>query len=252
MVSERAILLTSWLGRVKYQPTFELQRSLLERRKSGEIPDSLLLLEHEPVFTLGRRADGSHVLSDDFTIAERGAEVIETDRGGQATYHGPGQFVAYPIVSVRELKLGPVAYVRILEETIIQLLREYGINGHRVVGKTGVWVGGEPGHKPAEGQNPAGRKIAAIGVRIGGGVAMHGIALNVSTELDYYDQIVPCGMPNLDMTSMLRESGQSPDIEWIAKRWTDIFADVLFYEVVWDGDDVAGTEIQSELEPVSV
>ncbi|MYA60502.1 MAG: lipoate-protein ligase B, partial [Chloroflexi bacterium] len=98
MVSERSILRTSWLGRVGYRPTFELQRSLMERRKSGEIPDALLLLEHEPVFTLGRRADGSHVLSNEFTIAARGAELIETDRGGQATYHGPGQLVAYPIV----------------------------------------------------------------------------------------------------------------------------------------------------------
>ena len=251
MVSERAILRTSWLGRVPYQPTHQLQWSLLERRKSGEIPDSLLLLEHEPVITLGRRADASHVLSDDFTIAAQGAEVVETDRGGQATYHGPGQLVAYPIVSVRELKLGPVAYIRILEETIIQLLRDYGVSGHRVVGKSGVWVGGEPGSKPPKGENPTGRKIAAIGVRISGGVAMHGIALNVSTDLDFYAQIVPCGMPNLDMTSMLRESGASPDIERIAKQWTGIFADVLYYEVVWD--DVAGTlEIQSNLEPVSV
>ncbi len=251
MVSERAILPTSWLGRVPYQPTYELQRTLLKRRVSGVIPDTLLLLEHEPVITLGRRADQSHVLSDDFEIATRGAEVVETDRGGQATFHGPGQFVAYPIVSIRELKLGPVGYVRILEETIIQLLRDHGINGHRVVGKTGVWIGGEPGNKPSKGENPAGRKIAAIGVRISGGVAMHGIALNVSTDLDYYAQIVPCGMPGLDMTSMSRETGALLDIESIAKQWAGIFADVLFFEVAWDSASVA-SEIQSELEPVSV
>lgn len=251
MVSERAILQTSWLGRVRYQPTYDLQRSLLERRKSGAIPDTLLLLEHEPVITLGRRADESHVLSDEIVIAARGAEVVETDRGGLATYHGPGQLVAYPIVSVRELKLGPVAYVRILEETIIQLLRDYGINGHRVVGKTGVWIGGEPGNKPPKGKNPAGRKIAAIGVRISGGIAMHGIALNVNTDLDYYAQIVPCGMPNLDMTSMSRESGAPIDTEPIAREWASIFADVLFFELVWDNFAVA-SEIQSELQPVSV
>lgn len=251
MVSERAILPTSWLGRVRYQPTYELQRTLLKRRVSGVIPDTLLLLEHEPVITLGRRADQSHVLSDDLAIATRGAEVVETDRGGQATFHGPGQFVAYPIVSIRELKLGPVGYVRILEETIIQLLRDHGINGHRVVGKTGVWIGGEPGNKPSKCENPAGRKIAAIGVRISGGVAMHGIALNVSTDLDYYAQIVPCGMPGLDMTSMSRETGALLDIESIARQWADIFADVLFFEVAWDSAAVA-SEIQSELEPVSV
>lgn len=251
MVAGRAILRTFWLGRVQYRPMYDLQRSLLDRRKSGEITDTLLLLEHEPVITLGRRADESHVLSDGLSIAARGAEVVETDRGGEATYHGPGQFVAYPIVSVRELKLGPVAYVRILEETIIQLLRDYGISGHRVVGKSGVWVGGEPGHKPPKGENPTGRKIAAIGVRISGGIAMHGLALNVSTDLDYYAQIVPCGMPNLDVTSMSLETGESLEPQLIAEKWAGIFADVLFFEVVWDNVTDA-TEIQSALEPVSV
>ena len=251
MVSDRAILRTSWLGRVRYRPAYELQRSLLERRKSGEIPDTLLLLEHEPVITLGRTADESHVLSDGFSTMARGAEVIETDRGGKATFHGPGQFVAYPIVSIRELKLGPVAYIRILEETIIELLRDHGIIGHRVVGKSGVWIGGEPGHKPPKGQNPTGRKIAAIGVRISGGIAMHGIALNVNTDLDYYAQIVPCGMPGLDVTSMSRETGALLDLQSIADKWADIFADVLFFEVVRDSaaDEVI---IQSALEPVSV
>lgn len=251
MVAGRAILRTSWLGRVQYRPTYDLQRSLLDRRKSGEITDTLLLLEHEPVITLGRRADESHVLSDGLSITARGVEVVETDRGGEATYHGPGQFVAYPIVSVRELKLGPVAYVRILEETTIQLLRDYGISGHRVVGKSGVWVGGEPGNKPPKGENPTGRKIAAIGVRISGGIAMHGIALNVSTDLDYYAQIVPCGMPNLDVTSMSLETGESLEPQLIAEKWAGIFADVLFFEVVWDNATDA-TEIQSALEPVSV
>ena len=251
MVSERAILRTSWLGRVQYQPTYELQRSLLERRKLGEISDTLLLLEHEPVITLGRRADESHVLSDDLSVTAKGVKVVETDRGGLATYHGPGQLVAYPIVSVRELKLGPVAYIRILEETIIQLLRSYGVSGHRVVGKSGVWVGGEPGRKPPKGENPTGRKIAAIGVRISGGIAMHGIALNVSTDLDSYNQIVPCGMPDLDVTSMSLETGDSLDPRLIAEKWAGIFADVLFFEVVWDSP-VDATEIQSALEPVSV
>ncbi len=251
MGSDRSILRTSWLGRVPYRPTYELQRSLLERRKSGEIPDTLLLLEHDPVITLGRTADESHVLSDGFSLKARGAEVIETDRGGKATYHGPGQFVAYPIVSIRELKLGPVTYIRILEETIIQLLRDYGISGHRVVGKSGVWIGGEPGHKPPKGQKPTGRKIAAIGVRISGGIAMHGIAVNVNTDLDYYGQIVPCGMPDLDVTSMSIETGAVLDLQSIAEKWANIFADVLFFEVVWYNavDDV---EIQSALEPVSV
>lgn len=251
MKLERAILRASWLGRVSYRPTFELQRSLVERCKSGDIPDSILLLEHEPVFTLGRRADESHLLSDELTIAGRGVELVETDRGGEATYHGPGQLVVYPIVNIRDLKMGPVSYVRILEETTIQLLRDHGISGHRVVGKTGVWIGGEPGSKPPKGSNPAGRKIAAVGVRISGGVAMHGIALNVNTDLDYYAQIVPCGMPGVDITSMARETDLSFDTESIARDWATYFAEILFFRIVWE-PSAFGAELQSVREPVSV
>ena len=233
MPSDRSLLLASWLGRVNYRPTYELQRSLMERRKNDEIPDNLLLLEHEHVYTLGRRADASHLLSDEAAIVARGAEIIDTDRGGEATYHGPGQMVGYPIVSIRELKMGPVAYVRILEETIILLLAEHGIRGHRVVGKTGVWVGGEPGSKPESGENPAGRKIAAIGVRVSGGVAMHGIALNITTDLSYFSHIVPCGMEGLSITSMERETGESLPTENVARRWATLFADLLFFDIKW-------------------
>lgn len=223
----------SWLGRMQYRPTHKLQWSLVERRKSGEIPNTLLLLEHEHVFTLGRRADDTHLLTSEGVIETNGVEIVETDRGGEATYHGPGQLVAYPIISIRELKLGPVAYVRLLEETTIQMLAEYGIRGHRVVGRSGVWIGGEPGSKPIEGANPTGRKIAAIGVRISGGVAMHGMALNVSTDLSYYSQIVPCGMPGLDVTSISREIGKPVETEVIARTWAALFADILFFDIDW-------------------
>ncbi len=245
------MLRASWLGRVPYRPTYELQRDLLERRKSGAIDNTLLLLEHDPVFTLGRRADESHVLSDDCAITSGSVEIVETDRGGEATFHGPGQLVAYPIISIRELKLGPVAYVRILEEIIIQVLREHGISGHRVVGRTGVWIGGEPGSKPVDGANPAGRKIAAIGVRISGGVAMHGMALNVDTDLGYFAQIVPCGMPGLDMTSMSRELGSTLQTEMIARAWAEAFADVLYLEIDWRPASFL-TNIQSAQVSVSV
>ena len=248
---ERSTLRTSWLGRVPYRPTYELQRTLLESRKQEAIQDTLLLLEHEPVFTLGRRADDTHVISDGKQTAQGGAQVIETDRGGEATYHGPGQLVAYPIISIRALKLGPVAYVRILEETIIQVLRDHGISGHRVVGKTGVWIGGEPGNKPDAGENPAGRKIAAIGVRVSGGVAMHGMALNVVTDLRYYAQIVPCGMPGLDVTSMSRETGLPLQTESVAKAWAEAFADVLFLDIDWQPASYFA-DIQSARVPVSV
>lgn len=253
MAMDRPVMHASWLGRVRYRPTYELQKSLLEERKVEEIPDTLLLLEHEHVFTLGRRADETHLVANDVLIGSNVAEVevIETDRGGEATYHGPGQLVAYPIVSIRELKMGPVAYVRILEETIIQLLREYGIQGHRVVGKTGVWIGGEPGSKPPEGENPDGRKIAAIGVRVSGGIAMHGMALNVCTDLSYYSHIVPCGMRDIDMTSMEQECGRELEVENVAKDWATLFADILFFGIEWR-QATEFSEIQSASVPISV
>ncbi len=251
MGKERTILRASWLGRVAYRPAYQLQQSLMGQRQANVIPDTLLLLEHEPVFTLGRRAEDTHVLVDERTVADLGAEVIDTDRGGEATYHGPGQLVAYPIVNIRALKLGPVAYVRILEETIIQVLREYGISGHRVVGKTGVWVGGEPGNRPSDGENPAGRKLAAIGVRVSSGVAMHGMALNVGTDLRYYAQIIPCGMPNLEVSSMYRETGSTLETESVARDWADIFADILFLDLKWESCPAA-SDIQSVPMTVSV
>lgn len=217
----------AWLGRVRYADALSLQRSLFERRKTGAVPDTLLLLEHEPVYTLGRRGKTEDVLADAELLRSIGAEVVETDRGGEVTYHGPGQLVIYPVISIREAELGPVTYVRILEQVVIDTIRQYGINGHRVVGKTGVWVGGEPGAKPLAGENPVGRKIAAMGVRVSGGVAMHGAALNISTDLSYFGHIVPCGMPSLAVTSIERETGGAPEVETVATSAADRLAELL-------------------------
>lgn len=206
------LMRAAWLGRMAYGPALDLQRSLFDRRKVGEVPDSLLLVEHEHVYTMGRRGVPSDVLASPEVLRSVGAEVYETDRGGETTYHGPGQLVAYPIVSIREAGLGPVTYVRLLEQAIIDTLATHGISGHRVVGKTGVFVGGEPGQKPLDGQNPRGRKIAAIGVRVSAGVAMHGLALNVSTDLAYYAHIVPCGMPGMPATSIHAETGHQAGV----------------------------------------
>ncbi len=230
MHMDRTQMRAAWLGRVPYRATHDLQLELQEKRKEKAIPDTLLLLEHDPVYTLGRRADDTHIHAAPDAVA---AEIVYSDRGGLATYHGPGQLVAYPILNIRNLRLGPVSYVRILEETIIQLLLQFGISGHRVVGKTGVWVGGEPGSKPAEKDNPAGRKIAAIGLRLSEGVAIHGMALNVNTDLGYYEHIIPCGMPGLDVTSMHQETGQSFKLETVAKFWAELFTDILFFELDW-------------------
>lgn len=207
----------SWLGTQGYEDALSTQRQLHERRVSGEIPDTLLLLEHPHVITMGRRALESHVISDAETLTAAGVQVVETDRGGEATYHGPGQLVAYPIVDLRALGLGPVTYVAVLEQAIIDTLAVYLVEAHRVFGRTGIWVGGD-GQDPGEGNRPAGRKIAAIGVRISRGVAMHGLALNVSSDLAMFNHIVPCGMPGLDVTSIDEEQGAAPPVQIVGEQ----------------------------------
>ena len=217
----------TWLGRVPFQEAYELQLETMERRKSELVGDSLLMMEHDHVYTHGRRGSDDHVLMPTHALRRRGIAVVHTDRGGETTYHGPGQLVVYPIVSIRNLSLGPVAYVRLLEEATIQLLSKYGVRGHRVVGKTGVWIGGEPGRKVDPSTAPAGRKIAAIGVRVSGGVAMHGIAINVSTDPRMFDHIVPCGMLSLNVTSIESETNVTPTVESVGWQWATKFADIL-------------------------
>ncbi len=180
-----------WLGTVPYGEAYDLQRSIFERRGEGLVDDYLLLLEHPHVFTLGRRATSDHLLLPASRYEELGAEVVVTDRGGAVTYHGPGQLVAYPIV--RLSKPDVVGYVRALEEAVIALLASLGIKGERNKKNSGVWVGGS--------------KICAVGVRVGRGSTMHGLALNVSTDLSYFDLIVPCGLQDAGVTSIERESG---------------------------------------------
>ena len=195
-------LRAAWLGEIDYGSALDLQRLLVDKRKSRLIPDSILFLEHSHVVTLGRRADDTHLVTERSKLLAAGVEVFETDRGGEATYHGLGQLVGYPIIDVRMAKLGPVTYVRMLEKSIIETLVEYGIDAHLVDGETGVWVDGVPNEKRDTERNPQGRKIAAIGVRISNGVTMHGFALNVSTDLSYFQHIIPCGMPDLPFTSI--------------------------------------------------
>lgn len=168
------------LGRMGYSEAYALQRTLVEQRKAGAIADQLLFVEHPPVITLGRNARLENILFSREALRASGVEVHECDRGGDVTYHGPGQIVGYPIFDLREWKRDVNAYVRGLEQAIIEAIGEFGIEGERVPGATGVWVGGA--------------KVAAIGVHLSRWVSSHGFALNVSANLDHFKFIVPCGL----------------------------------------------------------
>ncbi|MBT3862194.1 MAG: lipoyl(octanoyl) transferase LipB [Chloroflexi bacterium] len=226
-------LRAAWLGEIDYGSALDLQRLLVDKRKSRLIPDSILFLEHSHVVTLGRRADDTHLVTERSKLLAAGVEVFETDRGGEATYHGLGQLVGYPIIDVRMAKLGPVTYVRMLEKSIIETLVEYGIDAHLVDGETGVWVDGVPNEKRDTERNPQGRKIAAIGVRISSGVTMHGFALNVSTDLSYFQHIIPCGMPDLPFTSIEIESDESTDTRECAEIVAKKLSSNLDRELLW-------------------
>ena len=191
------------LGLLPYADALALQRTLVEDRRAGRVGDLLLLVEHPPVLTLGVRGDGgrSHVLVTDQALAARGIEVHETGRGGDITYHGPGQIVGYPILDLKPDRQDVHRYVRDLEEVLIRVAVDHGLAAHRVAGLTGVWVGHE--------------KLAAIGVRISRWITSHGFALNVSTDLSSFDLILPCGIPDRGVTSLERLGCQAdrPDVE---------------------------------------
>ncbi len=222
----------AWLGSVEYAVALEMQRSLMEHVHSGAA-DTVLFLEHQHVYTIGSRGSLDDILADADTLKSLGVSVLETDRGGETTYHGPGQLIAYPIINLRSAEIGPVAWVRLMEEVIIVVLIRYGIVAHRVVGRTGVFVDGEPGERPSKGCNPRGRKIASIGMRVKDGVVMHGFALNVMTCIDMYRHIVPCGMPGMAITSMRKETNEPLFIRQIVSELADALALILGREERW-------------------
>ncbi len=204
------------LGRVPYAEALALQRQLVIERRDGRVGDLLLLVEHPHVLTLGVRGDGgrSHILAADELLASRGVEVHEAGRGGDVTYHGPGQLVGYPILDLNPDRRDVHRYVRDLEEVLIRLLDDYGVSAGRVAGLTGVWVGDD--------------KVAAIGVRIARWITSHGFALNVTTDLSYFDLIVPCGIADRGVTSMERLLNRPVDHreveDRLVQRFTEVFA----------------------------
>ena len=215
----------SWLGRVAYADVHALQHELVARRAAGEIGDRLLLLEHPAVLTLGRHADPGHVRASEAELAARGIDVVRVERGGEVTYHGPGQLVAYPIVKLHDRELLVRPFVRALETALVATCAAHGVAAARRDGHPGCWC-------DVEGQAP--RKIGALGLRIERGVSYHGIALNVRTALADFDLIDACGMPGVVSTSIAAERGDRtpvPDAEltreveqaaWIfATAWAD-------------------------------
>lgn len=200
-------IVARWLGRMSYADALALQEEIVARKRADDsLGDELLLLEHEAVYTIGRTPDRSSLL---------GAEhlphpVFAINRGGQATYHGPGQLVGYPIIDLRGGAQDLHRYLRWLEEILIELLSSYRIVAQTRSGLTGVWV--------------EDRKIASIGVGVRQWITMHGFALNVSGDLSAFGQIVPCGIANVAMTSIEKESGQTPSVEEVALRAAEIFA----------------------------
>ena len=216
-----------YLGRVAYGTALELQRTLLELRKAGRIDNTLLLLEHPPVITMGRNARLANVLAPPEFLAQRGVELFEIDRGGDVTFHGPGQLVAYPIFDLRsfEPKVGAVEYVRRLEEVLIRTCSDFGIGAQRIKGLTGVWTYAL--------RNKPEAKIAAIGVHISRSVTMHGFALNVSTDLDFFSLIVPCGITGKPVTSMERELKKTIPLEEVAPSASRNFGRVFNSQMLW-------------------
>jgi lipoyl(octanoyl) transferase len=194
------------LGLMPYAEALALQRSLVDDRRAGRIGDTLLLVEHPHVLTLGGRGDGgrSHILAAADLLAARGVEIHETGRGGDITYHGPGQIIGYPILDLKPDRCDVHRYVRDLEEVLIRTVADFGIQAERVAGLTGVWVGRE--------------KLAAIGVRIARWITSHGFALNVTTDLEYFSLIVPCGIADRGVTSMAQLLSQPPDAAMVAER----------------------------------
>jgi lipoyl(octanoyl) transferase len=200
-----------WLGRIGYRPAWDLQRDLAERRADDAIPDQLLLLEHDPVLTLGRYADEHHVRADPATLARRKIEVIRVERGGEVTYHGPGQLVAYPILKLSRHGLLLRPLVRALESAMIETCAAFGVVADRREGHPGCWVAPEA---------TAPRKIGALGIRVQRGVTYHGIALNVTVDLRDFELIDACGMPEVASTSIAREAGwpaTQPDTDSVAR-----------------------------------
>ncbi|HXL41651.1 MAG TPA: lipoyl(octanoyl) transferase LipB [Actinomycetota bacterium] len=220
-------------GTVGYGPALRWQSELSRRRVAGESGDVMLLLEHPHVYTLGRRFSAEHLLLSRETLAQRGIEVFECDRGGSITYHGPGQLVGYPVLELEDPDV--IAYLRSLEEVLIRAVRSFGIAADRREKLTGVWCGEE--------------KLASIGVNVSRGVTKHGFALNVTTDLSYFAGMVPCGIPAVQVTSLERLLGSAPPMEAVQGAVVAELATILGATVRHRTPSELGLELGQDLDP---
>jgi lipoyl(octanoyl) transferase len=240
-----------WLGRRRYEPLHALQRALQTARRAGEVGDTLLLCEHEPVITLGRSAKRAHVLWSAERLAERGVDLVETGRGGDVTYHGPGQLVAYPILDLAPDRRDVRRYVRGLEATMIAIARAHDVEAGVVDGMVGIWADAEAPTQWA-GAPWARRlvKIGAIGVRISRWITMHGFALNLTTELSAFEMIVPCGIRDHGVGSVGALTGTSPSVADVARAAAPYFREGLDVAVD-EVEDLSGEADPSVVLPAS-
>ncbi len=211
------------LGLIPYAAACELQRRIVTARKAGEVPDVLLLCAHPHVITLGRNGKREHLRASDHLLRQMGVEFHPSDRGGDITYHGPGQIVGYPILNLAEIRRDVAWYMRQLEEAMIRATAEFGIAAKRIAGMTGVWVG--------TAGSPEAEKLAAIGVHLSRWVTSHGFAYNVSTDLRYFDLIVPCGLPDKRATSLERLLGRAVGCDEVAPRIVGNFGELFGFEM---------------------
>ena len=217
-----------WLGIVQYDEGLRLQERAVERLRAGQGQEQILLLEHPHVFTLGRGADSSNILADRQQLESSDVEVHETGRGGDVTYHGPGQLVGYPIVDLKPDRCDVHRYVRDIEEVLIRTIAEFGVAGTRIPGLTGVWVGNE--------------KIGAIGVRIARWITSHGFALNINTDLSFFRMIVPCGIADKGVTSLSKLIGRELELQDVASVCAQKFAEVFDRDVkILDSEGFRGS-----------
>lgn len=203
------------LGLIDYQKAWDLQHTLFEKRRVNKIDDTLLLLEHPHTYTFGKSSDKSNLLIDDSELERRNISLYDIDRGGDITYHGPGQIVGYAILDLKNWKQDTHKYLRALEEVIIQTLTEFGIDGERDEDHTGVWVNN--------------KKISAIGIKVSRWISMHGFALNVNTEMDLFNGIVPCGIEDKEVTSLKEELNKNCNIDIVKNSLVKKFSEIFNY-----------------------